>query len=229
MGQPLSVAARLRRGSGLVIRLAAAAQGELGGSREQASDGSGADRGAPQRGARQPLRQRCLEQADDPPSGVGIDPPPARQAQKAQKRFLPPFPPHLFLLTFSSPRPWVCGVCERCVNDMLCMLAIECLWVSRMREIRTSGLMRAKVTAYAGPSLLDREPTPPAPSFLTSVYFPGGQNPQNTHQNKSGRQLLRVAGLAGAKPRPKWIWQICWLSSLVFRAVDPQPHLEHFK
>jgi hypothetical protein len=30
------------------------------------------------------------------------------------------------------------------------MLAIEWLWISRMREIRTSGLMRAKVMAMPG-------------------------------------------------------------------------------
>ena len=52
--------------------------------------------------------------------------------------------------TTPTYRRLVCGICERRVIDWLCMLATDSLWVSRMREICTSGLMRAKVTAPPG-------------------------------------------------------------------------------
>ena len=48
-----------------------------------------------------------------------------------------------------------CGSCSRLPVDSLCMPWTERIWVSRMREICTSGLKRAGAVKRSAPPLLD--------------------------------------------------------------------------
>lgn len=62
---------------------------------------------------------------------------------------------------------WGCGLCGRLIVDCLCLPATERFRVSRMREIRKSGLTRAEEARNTVPPLLDwRSLVPVGPSLV---------------------------------------------------------------